>query len=118
MQTQDDEDDASGTEVYRLILEGKVKFPEKFHNKIMMDLIKRLLQRQSFLRLGNLNDGAEGIKKHRWFGSVDWDKLLRRESMDVPFKPTINSKLDCANFEEVIVDESPPEEASWWPEGF
>jgi len=85
--------------IYQKILEGKIKFPWHFdrHSK---DLIKKLLTADLTKRLGNLKDGAEGIKKHKWFSDLNWDELLKRsESIPPPIKPDVNDDKDTNNFE-------------------
>ena len=105
-------------DVYKRILDGHVAFPHHF-SKGLQDLCKRLLQPQPFLRLGNLNNGPEGIRNHRWFERFDWDKLLKRE-LEPPLKPVVKGKLDASNFEEVPeidLHELPPV-SDWWPKEF
>jgi len=83
--------------IYQKILEGKIKFPWHFdrHSK---DLIKKLLTADLTKRLGNLKDGAEGIKKHKWFQELSWTELLARETTP-PIKPEVNDDKDTNNFE-------------------
>jgi len=83
--------------IYQKILEGKIKFPWHFdrHSK---DLIKKLLTADLTKRLGNLKDGAEGIKKHKWFQEINWDELLKRETPP-PIKPDVGDDKDTNNFE-------------------
>jgi len=83
--------------IYQKILEGKIKFPWHFdrHSK---DLIKKLLTADLTKRLGNLKDGAEGIKKHKWFQEINWDELLKREATP-PIKPDVGDDKDTNNFE-------------------
>ncbi len=38
------------------------------------------------------------IKSHRFFGSLDWPKLERKE-LKAPFRPTIRGADDVANFD-------------------
>lgn len=42
---------------------------------------------------------------HPWFDGLDWEALRNRE-MEPPYKPTISSKMDTANFEEFDDDQS------------
>jgi protein kinase X len=83
--------------IYQKILEGKIKFPWHFdrHGK---DLIKKLLTADLTKRLGNMKDGAEGIKKHKWFNTINWEKLFRKE-IEPPIKPEISNEFDTSNFE-------------------
>ena len=102
-------DNSPPMEVYQRILDGHVVFPHHF-SKGIQDLTKRLLQPQPFLRLGNLNNGSEGIKNHRWFEMFDWEKLKSKE-LEPPIKPFVMNSLDASNFEEVPeidLNELPP----------
>lgn len=45
-------------------------------------------------------DGAEGIKKHKWFNTINWEKLFRKE-IEPPIKPEISNEFDTSNFEYV-----------------
>jgi len=84
--------------IYQKILEGKIKFPWHFdrHSK---DLIKKLLTADLTKRLGNLKAGAEDVKKHKWFTSIDWAKLLA-VAVTPPITPTVGDESDTSNFEQ------------------
>jgi len=84
--------------IYQKILEGKIKFPWHFdrHSK---DLIKKLLTADLTKRLGNLKAGAEDVKKHKWFTTLDWAKLAKRE-VGAPITPTVGDESDTSNFEQ------------------
>lgn len=43
------------------------------------DFLKKLLIKEASARLGHGSHGAEKIKAHRWFGSLDWDAVQKRE---------------------------------------
>uniref|UniRef100_A0A2I3GL67 Protein kinase domain-containing protein n=1 Tax=Nomascus leucogenys TaxID=61853 RepID=A0A2I3GL67_NOMLE len=79
------------------ILAGKIDFPRHldFHVK---DLIKKLLVVDRTRRLGNMKNGANDVKRHRWFCSVDWEAVPQRK-----LKPPIVLKIagdgDTSNFE-------------------
>lgn len=60
------------------ILAGKFSFPPHI-DFVAKDLIKRLLTADLTKRLGNLKDGAEGVKRHRWFEGVAWEAVERKE---------------------------------------
>lgn len=83
--------------IYQKILEGKIKFPWHFdrHSK---DLIKKLLTADLTKRLGNLKGGAEDIKKHKWFQSIDWPGMSERRC-EPPIKPEVLGEDDTSNFE-------------------
>jgi len=43
------------------------------------DLLKSLLQRNPARRLGSGSNDADEIKKHYFFGSIDWDDVYNRK---------------------------------------
>jgi hypothetical protein len=53
-------------------LKGKVKFPRNF-DKNAKSLVKHLLVADLSKRYGNLKNGANDIKNHRWFAGIDWN---------------------------------------------
>jgi len=84
--------------IYQKILEGKIKFPWHFdrHSK---DLIKKLLTADLTKRLGNLKAGADDVKKHKWFASLDWGALSTR-AVPAPIQPVVGDESDTSNFED------------------
>ena len=66
-------------------MKGKIKFPRNF-DKDAKSLIKHLLVADLSKRYGNLKNGAEDIKNHRWFAEIDW-KLMLEKKLPIPYKP-------------------------------
>ncbi len=54
------------------------------------NLIVSLLNRNPSRRLGAGPDGAEDIKKHQFFASIDWNAVKEKKMQ--PPKPDINMK--------------------------
>ncbi|KAL7866265.1 hypothetical protein SRHO_G00115120 [Serrasalmus rhombeus] len=83
--------------IYQKVLAAKLNFPRHL-DFYVKDLIKKLLVVDKTKRLGNLRGGAEDVKKHRWFRSIDWDVVPQRR-----LKPTIIPKVmhegDSSNFD-------------------
>jgi len=50
--------------------------------------VKHLLVADVTKRYGCLKDGANDIKNHRWFKTLDWYKLSQKK-LPAPFLPTI-----------------------------
>lgn len=73
--------------IYQKILKGKIKFPKNF-DKDAKSLIKHLLVADLSKRYGNLKNGADDIKNHRWFGEIDW-KLMLEKKLPIPYKPSV-----------------------------
>jgi len=53
-------------------------------------LIKHLLRRDLSKRYGNLKNGAEDVKNHKFFENFQWTQLLAKK-LDVPFVPKCDS---------------------------
>lgn len=53
----------------------------------------------SYFELGTGPTGAAEIKRHAFFGKIDWKKLSKKE-IPAPFKPNIQHALDTSNFSE------------------
>lgn len=51
-------------------------------------MIKHLLVADLSKRYGNLKNGVEDIKSHRWFNKVDWKNLLAKK-LQVFYKPSV-----------------------------
>jgi serum/glucocorticoid-regulated kinase 2 len=84
-------------EMYELILKAQLKFPN-FVPLEAQSLLKGLLEREEFKRLGSgPTDGAE-IRNHPFFSNIDWDKLYRKE-ITPPFIPNIKDD-ENANFDD------------------
>jgi len=82
--------------IYQKILKGKIKFPRNF-DKDGKSLVKHLLVADLSKRYGNLKNGANDIKNHRWFKEVNWEALVQKK-LPSPYKPTVKSADDVSNF--------------------
>merc|ERR1711967_213470 len=76
--------------IYRKILAGSYEFPRHFevHAK---DLIRKLLTADRTKRIGCLKNGAEDIKKHKWFRGLNWADLYNKQMEYVPWVPDFSS---------------------------
>ena len=63
------------------------------------DLIRKLLVIDRTKRIGNLKNGADDIKNHKWFKGLDWLDVFNRK-LKPPFVPTISSDGDTSNFQD------------------
>lgn len=61
--------------LYGLILQ--VRYPSHFSSDLK-DLLKNLLQVDLTKRFGNLKNGVNDIKNHKWFASTDWIAVYER----------------------------------------
>lgn len=82
--------------MYQRILTDPLQFPSGMPPEAMSVMIG-LLQRDPSKRLGA--NGGEEIKRHSFFSHhIRWDRLLARK-IQPPFKPSVESVLDVANFD-------------------
>merc|ERR1712210_309196 len=93
--------------IYQKILSGKIVFPKIF-DKNAKALVKKLLTADLGKRYGNLKNGVDDIKQHKWFKDIIWSDLLNKK-IPSPFKPKVASDTDTSNFDEYPdSDELPP----------
>ena len=64
--------------IYENILQRKLVFSSDFDEK-SKSLIKHLLEPDLSKRYGNLKNGVDDIKQHRFFKDLNWNKLLKQE---------------------------------------
>ncbi|XP_038674120.1 cAMP-dependent protein kinase catalytic subunit PRKX [Scyliorhinus canicula] len=83
--------------IYQKILAGKLDFPRHL-DFYVKDLIKKLLVIDRTRRLGNMKNGADDIKRHRWFKYVDWEAVPLRK-LKPPIVPKLSHDGDTSNFE-------------------
>ncbi|NXJ35693.1 PRKX kinase, partial [Ciconia maguari] len=83
--------------IYQKILAGKIDFPRHL-DLYVKDLIKKLLVVDRTRRLGNMKNGADDVKRHRWFRSIDWDTVPQRR-LKPPIVPKVSNDGDTSNFE-------------------
>ncbi|XP_020897505.1 cAMP-dependent protein kinase catalytic subunit 1 isoform X2 [Exaiptasia diaphana] len=86
-------------QIYEKIVSGKVRFPSHFTSDLK-DLLRNLLQVDLTKRYGNLKNGVEDIRFHRWFGqSYEWLNLYYRK-LEAPFIPKCKGPGDPSNFDD------------------
>ncbi|NXO89111.1 KGP2 kinase, partial [Certhia brachydactyla] len=104
---------------YNLILKGieKLDFPKKITRR-PEDLIRRLCRQNPTERLGNLRNGINDIKKHRWLSGFNWDSLKVRK-LTSPLKRELSGPTDYSYFDSYPPEVgSPPDELSGWDKDF
>ncbi|NXL76301.1 KGP2 kinase, partial [Leptocoma aspasia] len=104
---------------YNLILKGieKLDFP-KIITRRPEDLIRRLCRQNPTERLGNLRNGINDIKKHRWLSGFNWDSLKVRK-LTSPLKRELSGPTDYSYFDSYPPEVgSPPDELSGWDKDF
>jgi len=84
--------------MYEKIIRAKLHFPS-YLSPNAKSILKMLLDRNPKTRLGSGRGGAAEVKKHPFFESIAWDKLLKKE-VTPPFIPTTTGKLDTQNVDD------------------
>lgn len=92
-------------ETMTLILKAKLGMPQFLSNEAQ-GLLRSLFKRNPINRLGSAVDGAEEIKRHPFFSTIDWNKLYRRE-ISPPFKPAVAQPDDTYYFDKEFTSRTP-----------
>jgi protein kinase A len=90
-------------QIYEKIVSGKVRFPSHFSTDIK-ELLRNLLQVDLTKRYGNLKNGVQDIRGHKWFSTMDWISLYQKK-IEAPFLPKSKGPGDHSNFD--TYDEEP-----------
>ncbi|GFS69755.1 cAMP-dependent protein kinase catalytic subunit 1 [Nephila pilipes] len=91
-------------QIYEKIVSGKVRFPSHFTSDLK-DLLKNLLQVDLTKRYGNLKNGVNDIKNHKWFATTDWITIFQKK-MKAPLIPKLTSKGDTRQFDNYAEDKN------------
>ncbi|XP_037550127.1 ribosomal protein S6 kinase alpha-3 isoform X2 [Nematolebias whitei] len=92
-------------ETMTMILKAKLGMPQ-FLSAEAQSLLRNLFKRNPANRLGAGADGVEGIKRHQFFSTIDWNKLFRRE-IRPPFKPAAGRSDDTFYFDPEFTAKTP-----------
>jgi len=84
--------------IYEKILSGKIEWPRHV-DPVAKDLIKKFLVQDRTKRLGNMKNGTEDVKRHRWFKSVDWEEVYYKQ-LKPPIIPKVSYEGDTRNFDD------------------
>merc|ERR1719308_116288 len=87
--------------IYEKILSGKMEWPRHI-DQIAKDLIKKLLVQDRTKRLGNLKNGSDDVKRHRWFKTIDWEEVYYKQ-LKPPLVPKVSYEGDTRNFDDYPV---------------
>jgi len=91
--------------IARNIIRGDLVFPPFVSSRRMQSLVRALLHRDVSKRLGMLRGGPPEVKKHPFFGDIDWEELLAKKTK-APWRPAIRNKTDTDNFDPYDEDEA------------
>merc|ERR1719382_1467480 len=84
--------------IYEKILGGKIDWPRHI-DPLAKDLIKKFLVQDRTKRLGNMKNGTEDVKRHRWFKSLDWEEVYYKQ-LKPPIVPKVSYEGDTRNFDD------------------
>jgi serum/glucocorticoid-regulated kinase 2 len=92
--------------IYEKILsKNPIKFPPRMSEELV-DLISKLLVHDPDKRLGSGPEDVEEIKKHPFFRSLKWDRVLAKETIPV-YRPPLEKSADSTlNFKAEVVAEN------------
>uniref|UniRef100_A0A8B9RBT3 cAMP-dependent protein kinase n=1 Tax=Astyanax mexicanus TaxID=7994 RepID=A0A8B9RBT3_ASTMX len=90
-------------QIYEKIVSGKVRFPSHFSSDLK-DLLRNLLQVDLTKRFGNLKNGVNDIKNHKWFATTDWIAIYERK-VEAPIIPKCRGPGDTSNFDDYEEEE-------------
>ncbi|KAF0305545.1 cAMP-dependent protein kinase catalytic subunit [Amphibalanus amphitrite] len=85
-------------QIYERIVAGKVRYPSHFSSELK-DLLRNLLQVDLTKRYGNLKNGVNDIKGHKWFATTDWIAVYQKK-VEAPFIPKCKGPGDTSNFDD------------------
>ncbi|XP_026992241.1 cAMP-dependent protein kinase catalytic subunit alpha isoform X2 [Tachysurus fulvidraco] len=89
--------------IYEKIVSGKVRFPSHFSSDLK-ELLRNLLQVDLTKRYGNLKNGVNDIKGHKWFSTTDWIAIYQKR-VEAPFIPKCRGPGDTSNFDDYEEEE-------------
>lgn len=82
--------------IYQNILKGKLHFPKGF-DADAKSLVRHLLVSDLSKRYGNLKNGVNDIKHHRYMNTINFANLTAKK-ISPPYKPKVKSAGDTSNF--------------------
>jgi len=85
-------------QIYERIVSGRVRFPSHFSGDLK-DLLRNLLQVDLTKRYGNLKNGVNDIKNHKWFATTDWIAIYQKK-IEAHFIPKCKGAGDTSNFDD------------------
>jgi serine/threonine protein kinase len=114
------------TIICRNIVSGKLSFPSQGFGKKGVydpkckDIVKKLLVRDSKLRLGNLQGGVDDIFHEHWFSDFKYEKMMDK-TIKAPWVPAIKNPEDMSHFDGIddhAGDGAPYTDTSGWENEF
>jgi len=106
--------DRDAFKIYQLVLNETVTvegMPKHFE-MMAKDLIKKLLVKNVPHRIGSSKNGAEDIKKHKWFRGLNWAALYNKQlelsqvMQGCHYQPVVKSPTDISILEKKVLGQS------------
>ncbi|ESN99810.1 hypothetical protein HELRODRAFT_84000, partial [Helobdella robusta] len=88
--------DETAMGIYQKILSGIIEWPKHF-DFAAKDIIRKLLAQDRTRRLGNMKNGANDVKNHKWFKNLNWTNVYEKK-LEPPIVPRIRHLGDTRNF--------------------
>ena len=82
--------------IYQNIIKGRYHFPRNFDSDAK-SLVRHLLVSDLSRRYGNLKNGVNDIKNHRYLNSINLTQLLGKK-INPPYRPVVKGPSDTKNF--------------------
>uniref|UniRef100_A0A7S2S4V0 non-specific serine/threonine protein kinase n=1 Tax=Mucochytrium quahogii TaxID=96639 RepID=A0A7S2S4V0_9STRA len=90
--------DRNRDRMYKKILKAELRFPPHMNSEAR-SICRGMLQRDPLQRLGYR--GAQEVKSHQFFASIDFDALLAKK-IEPPFKPVVAGSEDTRNVDKTF----------------
>lgn len=95
----------SHDKLFDMIINTEVKFPTSL-SPPSHSILSGLLNKDPSHRLGGGTKGAEEIKSHNFFATINWDDIYHKR-VPVPFVPKVQDSEDTSNFDKMFTEETP-----------
>ena len=82
--------------IYQNIIKGRLHFPKGFDSDAK-SLVRHLLVNDLSKRYGNLKNGVNDIKHHRYLNSINLSQLLAKK-ISPPYRPAVKGPSDTKHF--------------------
>lgn len=83
--------------LYRNIKYNDPKLDMPYLSDAARDICSKLLTKDPEKRLGAGENGAQELKEHPWFESINWD-LIYQKKIPPPYKPQLDTQHDTKHF--------------------
>jgi len=102
------------------MLTGSPPFSHKDRNRVFSNIQKLKLEYPNYLSNGSIiimqdllvvdpnkrlggNNGAEAVKRHKWFSDIKWDLLIQKK-LKPPYIPKLKHNVDTGHFEQYFTN--------------